>query len=122
MNTEKKCLKINGKYIPTQEQKTHYLETYKNKPCYNLVINCPLCNASYIKACEIKHHRSKKHILNLKIYEDAKEYILNNNITDEPEQLKIYDDFKNQAVYNVFLEKMKIKQPSYFENYKLFSC
>jgi hypothetical protein len=119
---DKKCIKINGKYIPSKEQKIQYLETYKNKPCYNLKINCPLCNASYIKACEHKHNKTKKHIFNLKIYEDVKDYILKHNIIDENEQYKIYEETKNKAIYNIYLEKIKIKNPSYIENIKLFDC
>ncbi len=116
----KKGLKIDGKYIPSKEQKAQYLESYKNKPCYNLTIKCPLCDASYIKACEIKHNRTKKHIFNMKAYEEAQDFILKNNITDDDEQLKIYYEIKNKNLYNKYLENMKISKPSYFENYKLF--
>jgi len=56
----KKGVKIDGKYIPSKDQKAQYLETYKNKPCYNLTIKCPLCDVSYIKACEAKHNKAKK--------------------------------------------------------------
>jgi hypothetical protein len=116
----KKGLKIEGKYIPSKEQKAQYLESYKNKPCYNLIIKCPLCEASYIKACETKHNRTKKHIFNMKAYEEAQDFILKNNITDDDEQLKLYYEIKNKNLYNKYLDNMKISKPSYFENYKLF--
>ena len=44
----KKGLKIDGKYIPSKEQKAQYLETYKSKLCYNLLLKCLFCDASYI--------------------------------------------------------------------------
>ena len=59
-----KGTKIDGKYIPSKEQKSQYLQTYKNKPCYNLLLKCPLCDAQYIKANEEKHNKSKKHLSN----------------------------------------------------------
>ena len=37
-----KGTKIDGKYIPSKEQKSQYLQTYKSKPCYNLLLKCPL--------------------------------------------------------------------------------
>ncbi len=64
--------------------------------------------------------KSKKHILNKESYEEAKLYINDNNINDENEQLKIYNEIKNKNLYNKYLEKMKISKPSYFQNYKLF--
>jgi hypothetical protein len=116
----KKGAKIDGKYIPSKEQKAQYLETYKNKPCYSLLLNCPLCDAQYIKVNENKHLNSKKHKLNFSSYEETKETILKNNITDENEQLKIFNEIKNKNIYNNYIETMRIKKPSYFENYKLF--
>ena len=116
----KKGIKIDGKYIPSKEQKAQYLETYKNKPCYNLLLNCPLCNAQYIKVNEAKHHSSKKHKLNLKSYEETELYIKQNNITDEDEQIKLFNEIKQKKLYHEYLEKMKNNKPSYFENYKLF--
>ena len=109
-----------GKYIPSDEQKKQYLETYKNNPCYSMVINCPLCNAQYIKGAEFKHLTTKKHLLNLTSYEEAKKYFLENNINDEDEQLKFFNEFKQKNLYKNYLEKMQMKKPEYFENYKLF--
>jgi hypothetical protein len=118
--SSKKGSKIDGKYIPSKEQKAQYLETYKNKPCYSLLLKCPLCDASYIKINEIKHIESKKHKLNLLSYNETKETILKNKIIDENEQIKIFNEIKNKNIYNNYIETMKIKKPSYFENYKLF--
>jgi hypothetical protein len=115
-----KGTKIDGKYIPSKEQKSQYLQTYKSKPCYNLLLKCPLCDAQYIKANEDKHNRSKKHIFNKESYEEANLYINENNINDENEQIKVYSEIKTKNLYNKYLEKMKISKPSYFQNYKLF--
>ncbi len=108
------------KYIPSDEQKAQYLQTYKNKPCYNLIMKCQLCDASYIKANENKHYKTKKHILNLLSYEETKEYISKNNIIDENEQIKLFHEVKNKNTYITYLEKMKNSKPTYFENYRLF--
>jgi hypothetical protein len=115
-----KGTKIDGKYIPSKEQKSQYLQTYKNKPCYNLLLKCPLCDAQYIKANEEKHNKSKKHLFNKKCYDEAIIYINNNNINDDNEQLKIFSEIKSNNLYNQYLEKMKISKPSYFQNIKLF--
>ena len=115
-----KGTKIDGKYIPSKEQKSQYLQTYKSKPCYNLLLKCLLCDAQYIKANEDKHNRSKKHIFNKESYEEAISYINENNINDENEQIKVYSEIKTKNLYNKYLEKMKISKPSYFQNYKLF--
>jgi hypothetical protein len=115
-----KGTKIDGKYMPSKEQKSQYLQTYKSKPCYNLLLKCPLCDAQYIKANEDKHNRSKKHIFNKESYEEANLYINENNINDENEQIKVYSEIKTKNLYNKYLEKMKISKPSYFQNYKLF--
>ena len=56
----------------------------------NLIIKCPLCEASYIKACETKHNRTKKHIFNIKAYEEAQDFILKNGIFCKL-YLKIYN-------------------------------
>ena len=48
----KKGIKNDGKYTPSKKQKAQHLETYKNKPCYNLLFKCQLCDASYIKINE----------------------------------------------------------------------
>lgn len=116
----KKGTKIDGKYIPSKEQKAQYLETYKNKPCYSLLLKCPLCDAQYIKINENKHLNSKKHKLNFSSYEETKQLIIQNNVIDEDEQLKIFNEIKSRNIYNSYLETMKIKKPAYFENYKLF--
>ena len=116
----KKGTKIDGKYIPSKEQKAQYLETYKNKPCYNLLLKCPLCDAQYIKANEEKHNKSKKHTFNKICYDEAILFINDNNINDENEQLKIFTEIKSKNLYNQYLEKMKITKPSYFQNIKLF--
>lgn len=116
----KKGTKIDGKYIYSKEQKKQYLETYKNKPCYNLLLKCPLCDAQYIKANEEKHNKSKKHIFNKKSYDEAILFINDHNINDENEQLKIFSEIKTKNLYYEYLEKMKISKPSYFQNYKLF--
>ena len=115
-----KGTKIDGKYIPSKEQKSQYLQTYKSKPCYNLLLKCPLCDAQYIKANEEKHNKSKKHIFNKKCYDESIIYINDNNINDENEQLKIFSEIKANNLYNQYLEKMKITKPSYFQNIKLF--
>ena len=115
-----KGTKIDGKYIPSKEQKAQYLETYKNKPCYNLLLKCPLCDAQYIKANEEKHNKSKKHIFNKKCYDEAILFINDNHINDENEQLKIFTEIKSKNLYNDYLEKMKVSKPSYFQNIKLF--
>ena len=124
INNNKKCskkgTKIDGKYIPSKEQKSQYLQTYKSKPCYNLLLKCPLCDAQYIKANEEKHNKSKKHIFNKKCYDEAIIFINDNNINDENEQLKIFSEIKANNLYNQYLEKMKITKPSYFQNIKLF--
>jgi hypothetical protein len=116
----KKGVKIDGKYIPSKEQKAQYLETYKNKPCYNLLLKCPLCDASYIKVNENKHNNTKKHKLNLLSYNETQDIIIKNNIIDENEQLKIFNEIKTKNIYNNYLQTMKEKKPAYFENYKLF--
>ena len=115
-----KGTKIDGKYIPSKEQKSQYLQTYKSKPCYNLLLKCPLCDAQYIKANEEKHNKSKKHLFNKKCYDEAILFINDNNINDENEQLKIFSEIKSNNLYNQYLEKMKISKPSYFQNIKLF--
>ena len=115
-----KGTKIDGKYIPSKEQKSQYLQTYKSKPCYNLLLKCPLCDAQYIKANEEKHNKSKKHLFNKKCYDEAIIYINDNNINDDNEQLKIFSEIKSNNLYNQYLEKMKITKPSYFQNIKLF--
>ena len=124
INNNKKCskkgTKINGKYIYSKEQKAQYLETYKNKPCYNLLLKCPLCDAQYIKANEEKHNKSKKHIFNKICYDEAILFINDNNIINENDQLKIFTEIKSKKLYNDYLEKMKITKPSYFQNIKLF--
>ncbi len=109
-----------GKYIPSSEQKAQYLDTYKSNPCYSMLVSCPLCNTQYIKITESKHILTKKYLLNLKSYEQTKEEIEKNNITDEEEQLKIFNDFKTKNIYNNYLDKIQVKKPQYFENYKLF--
>ena len=116
----KKGTKINGKYIYSKEQKAQYLQTYKNKPCYNLLLKCPLCDAQYIKANEIKHNNSKKQIFNKNCYDEAILFINDNKINDENEQLKIFTEIKSKKLYNDYLEKMKVSKPSYFQNIKLF--
>jgi hypothetical protein len=115
-----KGTKIDGKYIPSKEQKSQYLQTYKSKPCYNLLLKCLLCDAQYIKANEEKHNKSKKHLFNKKCYDEAIIYINDNNINDDNEQLKIFSEIKSNNLYNQYLEKMKITKPSYFQNIKLF--
>ncbi len=64
----KKDLKRKKNMLQLQE-KYEYLETYKNQPCYNLLIKCPLCNVERIKASDNLHLKSKKHILNKEAYE-----------------------------------------------------
>jgi len=107
-------------YVTTPEKKAEYLETYKSKPCYNLKLKCPLCNTEYIKACEQQHSETNKHILNKQAYEQTFEQIKQENITDEEEQLKLFNENKIKVRHNYNLEKLKIKKPSYYENYKLF--
>lgn len=116
----KKGTKINGKYIYSKEQKAQYLETYKSKPSYNLLLTCPLCQASYIKAYEDRHLKSKKHLFNKQCHDEAVIFINDNNITDDNEQLKVFNEIKSNNLYKKYLEKMKISNPSYFQNLKLF--
>jgi hypothetical protein len=107
-------------YITTPEKKAEYLETYKNKPCYNLLIKCPLCNVEYIKASENLHLKSKKHILNKEAYEITFKQVKQENILNEDEQLKLFNENKFKIKHDKYLEELKIKKPSYYENYKLF--
>ena len=108
-----------NKYIPSKEQKQNYLNTYKNKPCYNLQLNCCICNATYIKACEQSHLKSKKHLFNMKVYEEAQQFIITNKIINEEEQIKIFYDIKNKNLYQKYLNKIK---PNNNENInKLFN-
>ncbi len=121
-NKNKKVSKKGSKknYITTPEKKAEYLETYKNKPCYNLLIKCPLCNVEYIKASENLHLKSKKHILNKEAYEITYKQIKQENILNEDEQLKLFNENKIKIKHEKYLESLKIKKPSYYENYKLF--
>ena len=107
-------------YITTPEKKAEYLETYKNKPCYSMLIKCPLCNVEYIKASENLHLKSKKHILNKEAYDVTFKQVKEENITNEDEQLKLFNDNKFKIKHDNYLETLKIKKPSYYENYKLF--
>ncbi len=34
--------------------------------------------------------------------------------------MNVYNEIKQQNLYNKFLEKMRVSKPSYFQNYKLF--
>ena len=119
-NNKKSSKKGSKKYIYSDEKKAQYLETYKNKPCYSLLLKCLLCDAQYIKINENKHLNSKKHKLNFSSYEETNEIILKNNVIDEDEQLKIFNEIKSRNIYKSYLDTMKIKKPAYFENYKLF--
>jgi hypothetical protein len=107
-------------YIVTDEKKAEYLETYKNKPCYNMLIKCPLCNVEYIKASEQLHLKAKKHIINKEAYDKTYKQIKEENIINEDEQLKLFNENKFKIKHEMYLETLKIKKPSYFENYKLF--
>ena len=118
--TNKKNSKKGSKKAPTTEKKAEYLDTYKNKPCYNLLIKCPLCNVEYIKASENLHLKSKKHILNKEAYEITFKQVKQENITNEDEQLKLFNENKFKIKHDNYLETLKLKKPSYYENYKLF--
>lgn len=122
INEIKKASKKSSKksYITTQEKKNEYLETYKNKPCYSMLIKCPLCNVEYIKASENLHLKSKKHILNKEAYDITFKQVKEENITNEDEQLKLFNENKFKIKHEKYLETLKIKKPSYYENYKLF--
>ena len=119
-NTNKKNSKKGSKKAPTTEKKAEYLDTYKNKPCYNLLVKCPLCNVEYIKASENLHLKSKKHILNKEAYEITFKQVKQENITNEDEQLKLFNENKFKIKHDNYLETLKLKKPSYYENYKLF--
>lgn len=116
----KKNSKKGSKKAPTTEKKAEYLDTYKNKPCYNLLVKCPLCNVEYIKASEQMHLKAKKHILNKEAYEITFKQVKQDNITNEDEQIKLFNENKFKIKHEKYLESLKIKNPSYYENYKLF--
>ena len=116
----KKNSKKGSKQAPTTEKKAEYLDTYKNKPCYNLLVKCPLCNVEYIKASEQMHLKAKKHILNKEAYEITFKQVKQENITNEDEQIKLFNENKFKIKHEKYLESLKIKNPSYYENYKLF--
>ena len=119
-NTNKKNSKKGSKKAPTTEKKAEYLDTYKNKPCYNLLVKCPLCNVEYIKASEQMHLKAKKHILNKEAYDITFKQVKQENITNEDEQIKLFNENKFKIKHEKYLESLKIKNPSYYENYKLF--
>ena len=119
-NTNKKNSKKGSKKAPTTEKKAEYLDTYKNKPCYNLLVKCPLCNVEYIKASEQMHLKAKKHILNKEAYDITFKQVKQDNITNEDEQIKLFNENKFKIKHEKYLESLKIKNPSYYENYKLF--
>ena len=96
-------------YITTPQKKQEYLETYKNKPCYNLLVKCPLCNVEYIKASEQLHLKAKKHILNKEAYEITYKQVKEENITNEDEQLKLFNENKQKIKHQKYLETLKIK-------------
>jgi hypothetical protein len=116
----KKNSKKGSKKAPTTEKKAEYLDTYKNKPCYNLLVKCPLCNVEYIKASEQMHLKAKKHILNKEAYDITFKQVKQDNITNEDEQIKLFNENKFKIKHEKYLESLKIKNPSYSENYKLF--
>ena len=118
--TNKKNSKKGSKKAPTTEKKAEYLDTYKNKPCYNLLVKCPLCNVEYIKASEQMHLKAKKHILNKEAYDITFKQVKQDNITNEDEQIKLFNENKFKIKHEKYLESLKIKNPSYYENYKLF--
>ena len=118
--SNKKNSKKGSKKAPTIEKKAEYLETYKNKPCYNLLIKCPLCSVEYIKASENLHLKAKKHILNKEAYEITFKQLKQENILNEDEQLKLFNENKFKIKHDKYFEELKIKKPSYYENYKLF--
>ena len=118
--SNKKNSKKGSKKAPTIEKKAEYLDTYKNKPCYNLLVKCPLCNVEYIKASEQMHLKAKKHILNKEAYEITFKQVKQENITNEDEQIKLFNENKFKIKHEKYLESLKIKNPSYYENYKLF--
>ena len=115
-----KSSKKGSKKQPTKEKKLEYLETYKNKPCYNLLVKCPLCEVEYIKASENLHLKAKKHILNKEAYEITYKQVKEENITNEEDQIKLFNENKQKIKHQKYLEALKIKKPSYYENYKLF--
>ena len=88
LEKNKKGSKKGSKKQPTKEKKLEYLETYKNKPCYNLLVKCPLCEVEYIKASENLHLKAKKHILNKEAYEITFKQVKEENITNEDDQIK----------------------------------
>ena len=118
--TNKKNSKKGSKKAPTTEKKAEYLDTYKNKPCYNLLVKCPLCNVEYIKASEQMHLKAKKHILNKEAYDITFKQVKQDNIINEDEQIKLFNENKFKIKHEKYLESLKIKNPSYYENYKLF--
>ena len=89
-----KSERVDGKRVIFPEAKKEYLETYKNKPCYNEETYCSFCNCSFIKVCEKDHLKTKKHIQYVKCYEDAKAEVERKNITDE--------DAKDEAINELF--------------------
>jgi hypothetical protein len=118
--SKKGSKKGSRKQPPTKEKKLEYLETYKNKPCYSLLIKCPFCNVEYIRASENLHLKAKKHILNKEAYEITYKQVKEENITNEEDQIKLFNENKQKIKHQKYLEALKIKKPSYYENYKLF--
>ena len=119
-NNKKSSKKGSKKYIYSDEKKAQYLETYKNKPCYNLKIKCLLCNCEYLKACEQTHFKARKHILNNKAYEQTLNQIKELNINNDDEKLKLFEENKIKIAYVEYLETLKNKKPSIYEGFKLF--
>jgi len=79
----KKSIKVDGKRIVFPEAKREYLETYKNKKCYNEEIYCMVCSCSFIKASQKLHQQMKKHLKNVQLYEDVKKDLEQKGITDD---------------------------------------
>ena len=84
------------------------------------MVKCPLCNVEYMKASEQMHLKAVKHISNKEAYEIKFKQVKQENITNEDEQLKLFNENKFKIKHDKYLETLKIKKPSYYENYKLF--
>ena len=85
------------KNINHQRKKNQCLQTYKNKPCYNLLLKFPFCNAQIYKSKWKKTQKNKKYKFNQESYEEAKLYINDNDINDKNEQIEVYSELKQRV-------------------------
>ena len=68
---------------------------------YYLINNkkkCPLCDVEYIKASENLHLKAKKHILNKEAYDITFKQVTEENITNEDDQFKLFNENKQKII------------------------